>query len=84
MMGKHRSSSPHTQGLTDLPEYANGSPSDGLLMKWHAIFYDCPQLPYAKQELITSIEEVHLCPSFQALIYIECFWGDINRGPSTW
>lgn len=33
MMGKHRSSSPHTQGLTDLPEYANGSPSDGLLMK---------------------------------------------------
>lgn len=70
--------------LTHLPGYASRSPSDGPIMKWHAIFCDCPQLPYAKQELITSIEKIHLCPSFQALICSECFSGCINRGPGTW
>lgn len=70
--------------LTHFSGYASRSPSDGPIMKWHAIFCDCPQLPYAKQELITSLEKIHLCPSFQALIYSECFSDGINRGPSTW
>lgn len=69
--------------LTHLPGYASRSPSDGPVIKWHAIFCDCPQLPYAKQELITSIEKIHLCLSFQALIYTECFSGGISRGPGT-
>lgn len=46
---QHGSSSQGTCGLTHLPGYASRSPSDGLVMKWHAIFYDCPQLPYTKQ-----------------------------------
>ena len=47
-------------------------------MKWHPLFDDRPQLAYAKQELITSIEKAHLWLLFQDLTYIEYSSGVIN------
>lgn len=48
-------------------------------MKWHQVLDDCPQLAYAKQELITSIEKAHLWLLCQDLTYMECFSVIINE-----
>lgn len=69
------------QRLTDLAWEADCSPIDSKEMKWHQVFNDCPQLAYAKQELITSIEKAHLWLLFQDLTYTECFSGVINESP---
>lgn len=68
-----------TQRLPDLAGEAGCSPIDGWEMKWHPVFDDCPQLAYAKQELITSTEKAHLWLLFQDLTYTECSSGVINE-----